>query len=355
MKIAYIVPGLDPTGPIFVVQSLVSSLVEMNYSVIVYYLNNRDTEIKFKCETKLLDKKKCINFSQYDIVHTHCFSADKYVYTNRKKLGKAKWVSTIHQDTIASFKFKYPTIIATLLGKYWLHMQNHADGIVAISNQVKNIHQPYISNNIHTIYNGINTEIDIIDSERRAYINKSIKRIKDTGKNIIGTYANIVKRKGLDQVIDCMVLNDNFCFVIIGEGEYKSVLQQRVNDLGLSDRVYFFPFVASPYACLENIDAYIMPSYSEGFGLALLESAYVGKPIICSDLPSFNELFTDSEAVYFKLNDIESLSHAINEALANGDKYSKKSQSKASLFSKKNMAKKHLELYSTIQSNINEK
>ena len=49
MRIAYVVPGLDPFGPILVVKSLVEIMQSMGHDVSVYYLKNRITEMRMPC------------------------------------------------------------------------------------------------------------------------------------------------------------------------------------------------------------------------------------------------------------------------------------------------------------------
>ena len=60
-----------------------------------------------------------------------------------------------------------------------------------------------------------------------------------------------------------------------------------------------------------------MPSRSEGFPLALLEAMMFYKPIVCSDISIFREIFTQGEAALFKLEDINSLISAIKLAMGN--------------------------------------
>lgn len=59
----------------------------------------------------------------------------------------------------------------------------------------------------------------------------------------------------------------------------------------------------------------MIPSYSEGFSLALLESGTIGSSVVCSDIPAFNLPFSENEVSFFKLNDIKSLEIAVDEAL----------------------------------------
>jgi glycosyltransferase involved in cell wall biosynthesis len=57
-------------------------------------------------------------------------------------------------------------------------------------------------------------------------------------------------------------------------------------------------------------DALLFPSQNEGFGLPLVEAAYQGLQILCSDIPIFRELAGDN-AEYFTLTNEDELSKSM--------------------------------------------
>ncbi len=63
-----------------------------------------------------------------------------------------------------------------------------------------------------------------------------------------------------------------------------------------------------------HVDALIAASKDEGFGLPLVEAAYFGLPIICSDIPIFREV-TQGYADYFKVMDADDLARCMSEWL----------------------------------------
>jgi alpha-1,2-rhamnosyltransferase len=65
----------------------------------------------------------------------------------------------------------------------------------------------------------------------------------------------------------------------------------------------------------EHARALIFPSVAEGFGLALIEAAHYGLPIIASDIPVFREIGGDAIS-YFDVADSEMLSGRTRECLA---------------------------------------
>lgn len=92
-----------------------------------------------------------------------------------------------------------------------------------------------------------------------------------------------------------------------------------------------------------------MPSYSEGFGLAMVEAALAKKAIVCSDIPSFHEIFSNGEACFFELDNIESLQKAIGLASENSEQYGIRAYTRAmSEFTTQKMAENHLKYYQSL-------
>lgn len=310
MKIAYILPSLINQGPIVVANNVVNGLVKKGYSVDVFYFDDIKV-MTFDCPTNLISIRQPIDFDKYDIVHSHCLRPDWYVYRWRNKIHYAKIVTTLHQDTFQSISFKYNKTIAYLLTSYWCHMQSRFDGVIAISNQLKDTYDLRLKHKITTIYNGCSIEgKSEIDSDN---INK-INQLISFNYKIVGTYAYITRRKGLSQMIQALTLLTDYAFVVIGEGPEVENLKSQALSLDVQNRVLFLPYQREPFAYLPFFDIYVMPSYSEGFGLAMVEAALAHKAIVCSDIPSFHEIFSSNEVCFFELDNIDSLCKAVLQA-----------------------------------------
>lgn len=348
MRIAFIVPSLQPTGPIILVQSLSKYLKECGCDIDIYYFDGNTKQLEFKCNTFQIAFSDPIDFDSYDIVHSHCFRADLYVDKHRRLVRNSKTLSTLHQDTYISFTYDYCKPLAHLLTAYWLHIQSKNDMVVAISNQLRDLYRTRLKGKLVTLYNGV----DIVNAEKldESYLNQ-ICSLKQKGYKLLGTCARIVKRKGISQVLLALKELPNHAFVIIGDGLEKDVLIQTARQLEVVDRVLFLSHVDAPYNYLEDIDVYMMTSYSEGFGLAMVEAALKGKAIVCSNIPSFHEIFEETEACFFELDNTTSLIDAVNNAYSTRDVLSRKAQEKATkVFTAEKMAERHMLLYEQLVS-----
>ena len=345
MKIAFIVTSLKNTGPIVVVHSIVKYLINKVDLIDVYYFEDASSTLIFDCDVFKINKSESISFDKYDIIHSHTLKADNYIYNFRKKIIYSKTLTTIHQDTFKSFSMDYNSLVSFFLTHYWCYIQRRFDGVVSISNQIKNRYSKLLSNKITTIYNGCSIDNEIVNPN----IERLIKSYKAKGYKILGSYAYITKRKGLSQVIQALKLLPDYAFVIIGEGPYLEKIKKTVEKLNVSDRVLFIPYIQAPYSYLQFMDVYMMTSYSEGFGLAMVEAALTKKSIVCSNLASFHEIFSDKEVCFFELNNLLSLIQAIEKAYLQKDKLGNLANIKANrYFTSEIMAENHLTYYKNI-------
>ncbi|MEG3957859.1 glycosyltransferase family 1 protein [Microcoleus sp. herbarium2] len=73
--------------------------------------------------------------------------------------------------------------------------------------------------------------------------------------------------------------------LLIGDGSLRSDIQQKVVQMGLSDRVTFVGNRSDvPRLMLEAVDVFLFPSLHEGLGLVLIEAQAAGLPCIFSDV-----------------------------------------------------------------------
>ena len=75
---------------------------------------------------------------------------------------------------------------------------------------------------------------------------------------------------------------------------------------------------------MENIipscDVLVLPSFSESFGLVLIEALACGKPVIGSDVGGITEIITDDVGELINPKDVSSIAGAIDKMI-NDDEY----------------------------------
>lgn len=104
--------------------------------------------------------------------------------------------------------------------------------------------------------------------------------------------------------------------VLVGDGQRRSWLQERVKERGLSDRVHFVGWLPSGAAVrreLDQADLFVLPSRQEGLPRAMIEAMARGLPVIGSSVGGIPELLPREDLV--DPNDARGLADMIREVV----------------------------------------
>ncbi|NEW91496.1 glycosyltransferase family 1 protein [Rhodopseudomonas sp. BR0M22] len=109
---------------------------------------------------------------------------------------------------------------------------------------------------------------------------------------VIGTAARLHPLKQLDSNIRVLPAHPDWRLALAGHGPDEARLRALAEQLGVADRVFFLgeitpDDVADFLACL---DVFAFPSLAETFGLAAVEAAHAGVPVVANDLPVLREV-----------------------------------------------------------------
>jgi glycosyltransferase involved in cell wall biosynthesis len=344
IRIAIIIPHLSALGPVLVIQNLVNSLSDNNsLSIKVFYLDNKvGNNIQMSVPVERLNRKKFL-FADYDIIHTNGIRPDLFGFRNRKKIKCH--ISTIHNFVFEDLAFTYNLFISILFGNIWLFSWMRTDKLVCVSKAMKTYYSKWFpESKMEVIYNGIPEsgnhhmpDADVI---------QLIQKFHSNGLKVLGCVGILTKRKGIDQVLNLIASEAGFATVIIGDGRELSNLKQLSEKLHISDRCEFCGFRSNATGYLKYFDLFIMPSRSEGFGIALIEAIQQKIPVICSDIPVFKELFSYNEVTFFELGDLGSLTYAIKTVRETGHFKAELAYTKyLNHYTSSIMAKNYYELY----------
>jgi glycosyltransferase involved in cell wall biosynthesis len=115
--------------------------------------------------------------------------------------------------------------------------------------------------------------------------------------------------------------------VLVGGSPNPSAFEAGLRDTD-DARIVFPGFVygADTHALMQNCYAYIQPSDVEGLSPVILESSFLGAPVICSDIEQ-NQYILGDTGVYFRKGDTDHLCEVLAEAV--GDQAKLKQQAAA--------------------------
>jgi phosphatidylinositol alpha-1,6-mannosyltransferase len=117
----------------------------------------------------------------------------------------------------------------------------------------------------------------------------------------LGRLASDERYKGVDEVIDAMPRllrqSPDLRYLIVGDGSDRARLEAKARAHGLSDYVIFAGRIAEAekVAHYNLADLYVMPSHGEGFGIALIEAAACGIPVVGSAIDGSREALLDGQ------------------------------------------------------------
>lgn len=309
MKIAIILPNLSRNGPIFVAQELVCKLCNNVDLIDVYYFDDI-VELSFNCNTKRISFWEKIDFDKYDIIHSHMLRPDLYIYFNRKLIKKAKTFTTLHQYNYEYLKNDYNIFLSFFVSLIWTKVLKSFDKVVTLTLHMNNYYSDKGILNSNYIYNGRN--ISSVDH----YSSIFLKYLK-TKYKILGTTGLLIKRKGIDQVINLLKYNLEYYLIIIGDGsDYESLLNLAVK-LNVTDRCLFLGKKSNPFEFYVYFDLFVFPTRNEGMPMSLIEAAALNQTVVCSNIPVLKEIYSKDEVSFFELDNIDSLDKAVKYALNN--------------------------------------
>ena len=105
--------------------------------------------------------------------------------------------------------------------------------------------------------------------------------------------------------------------LIVGGGRRAAEMRQLAESLGLADAVHFLGQRRDVPDLLNAMDVFVLPSYSEGVSLALLEAMAAGRPVIATAVGGLPEVVTDGDTgLLIPPRDPEALAQALERLLA---------------------------------------
>lgn len=150
---------------------------------------------------------------------------------------------------------------------------------------------------VDIIHRSIDPQFKLMQSD---YYERMISRLDLPSRNYVLSVCSLEPRKNLARLLqawsDALAnLPDNLWLVLAGARGKMHIFQNAGMDK-LPARVHLTGYIPDEYlpALYAGAQAFIYISYYEGFGLPPLEAMACGCPVICSDIPVFQEVVGDA-------------------------------------------------------------
>ena len=153
--------------------------------------------------------------------------------------------------------------------------------------------------------------------------------------------------KGYDRLIKAvsMIPNQDFDLVIIGDGTQRSILQNQIDQFGLTDRIRLIGQKANPYPYIKAADALVCSSLEESFGFTLIEAMTLKTPVITTRCGGAEEIIQSETQGILTSNSVDGIKSGIESYLTGKNEFDlDKAYIRAEAFNVESCIKKFTEI-----------
>ena len=217
-------------------------------------------------------RKHLTGHPEHKIIHGHYFTISKYYFSVCKKYNRIT-VGHCHTDA-----YRNP------LGYLLIHgVESLCDYRLACSNDAGKLLYPH--RDFQIIKNAIDANAYIYNPALEKEVREEFSLEDSFVIGAIGTIKEVKNPLGIVDVFSAVLhKNPNSKLLWVGnDGGMKTQAIEKINKLRLTDKVVFTGVRSDIPRLLQGMSAFIMPSFSEGIPVALVEAQAAGLPCYVSD------------------------------------------------------------------------
>lgn len=268
-----------------------------------------------------------------DIIHGHyLFPAGAAAVEVGNSHGIKTYVTAHGSDMFEVYK-KQPLMRSTIK-----NVLKRADTVLAVSNALRH---EIIATGVTGISEKTKLSWNSVDVDKFSNGDDSFKTEHNLlDKPIVMFVGNLIKRKNVESLLEAKkIANSDYYLVIVGDGPLFKKLNKKVEDENIHD-VIFAGSRNDVERIIPSCDVLVLPSFSESFGLVLIEALACGKPVIGSNVGGITEIINDDVGLLVNPNKISSIARAIDNII-NDEEFrlvlSSNARNRALVFSKVNI------------------
>lgn len=191
------------------------------------------------------------------------------------------------------------------------------------------------------------------------YVERKTDKVSELENKVIISVGRLEPVKGFPDLIDVFAIfqkdHPEWSLKIVGKGSQEELLRNKIRAMNLQDKVFLIGEKNTEELAEEyyNASLYVMTSYSESFGLVLLEAASFGLPLIAFDsAEGAKEIIQNGQNGYLIQNrNKEEMSNKIEEIIENREQMitlAKNAKNVLNVFSKENVEKEWKEFLESL-------
>ncbi len=232
----------------------------------------------------------------YDFVWLHLSSAsDLKTILFTKKFTKAKVACHCHGTDFESKDGAARKLHLYLHKKNRPKLVENTDIHLACSTLAGDWLYGDIGEKLTLVPNGIDIDAYKFSHEKRKQVRQSLEI--QNNNIVIGHVGRLTKVKNQTYLIDVFVefrkRYSDAVLIIVGVGELEADLREKVNRLALTEQVLFLGFRQDISDLLQAFDVFLLPSFSEGLPITVIEAQACGLPCLISNKITQEVALTD--------------------------------------------------------------
>lgn len=225
--------------------------------------------------------EKVIRDENPQIIHVHCMNTGMFCLKIAKKLGiKTRILHSRTTNFLPDEKYLFVKKIIKKITPLYANVFFACSYEAGLwGNGKKNANKTVV------IKNGIDYQLFNFDVDKR---NSKRTELNIRDKKVIGTIGRLSSQKNLLFLIDVFNeikrndISNVYHLVIVGSGNVKSKLLEKVEEMGLKDDVTIIEAQQDVWNYYMAFDIFVGTSFYEGFGTTAIESQATGLPTILS-------------------------------------------------------------------------
>lgn len=266
--------------------------------------------------------KKIIGTEKIKIIHAHWLIPQGFLAVLYKTLfnRNVKILATIHGADLNSFD----NFAGNLLKKFIL---KRLDALVVVSQPMKDrVMELGYKKDVFVFPDAVDTDFFTPDKK-----DEKLKIKYDIKGDLLLFVGGLIERKGIRQLIQAMplIIKDfpDAKLLVVGDGNLKEELIALVTELTISTNVVFAGAIQHNDlpSYFATADLFILPSFSEGWPVVVMEALSCGAAAVVSDIPVFSN-HKDKEQLFtiIKKGDPDSVATNVIALLSNREMLNKK-------------------------------
>ena len=248
----------------------------------------------------------------------------------------------------------------SFFGLNWIKYSYGVDRYLAVSNSVRQVllNDGVREEKVEVVHSGVDPQrFDGISSFSRQRLRRELGW--DDDMPVIGSVGALVPYKGFDDMLTAAaeLLRRRRCgFVIVGEGEHRAHLEERIRAEGLVSAVRLLGFRDDIGAILAALDVFLFPAREEGLGTSVLDALLLRRPTVATRVGGVPEVIRSGEnGLLVDVRDASAMAAAVESCLTRRQWAEEMAETGRatvlSRFSVDEMVEKTLQTYSVLLDN----